>query len=644
MYIAYKSVAARGLYGCGSLSPSYASLTRGYALSEISTLISAPDYVRYGPHASHGPKQALNPADIFSNCSSIKYNRSSYNRHCYPSLVYPHGLQDADPAWRGCTDTLKGNQLIVLDPPRVLTPVDALGPITAKETAPLGVMSASPAMILSSPLVTKTDSPKALASGSLSVFDPQQTSTINMDLASVLNVNTKTEHLTAKKSSFSVGHGFISGIGSDTRDLTLEGTRKTIIVKPQSLSDFRGHSDATKVLEADSVVFQQISKNPDARSTNPTVVATSLAVDGARSDSNHPGALGALASMMLSAFQTLHFSIREPFQPTRDTNHGFSVVQTKDSLPSESGTNIPSQTINAPAEPLAISFAVIDQGGLSLDGTAHRSGLVVIAGSTLKAGATALPIQGHMVSVDPAASKLIVDDQTLVIPTLPAEAKSGVTASQAHPSSSRFTSNMAQASSPQPRFIINGQAITRGGESATFSGISVGLDADENLIIGTSTIQGDQSPSFLHRHGTLTVGSLTLTIGVTDQDEAYTRDGPARTSRQAVIGSQTYSASSRLDDVAIAGGTMPDKPSAQTESASASTSGSKGTPTRPTSIAPEPSSNSKSYDKIKASASESISAACSSCSTTPTSETCEVNTFSRLLFISTLTLFYLILT
>ena len=644
MYIAYKNVAAHGQYGCGSLSPSYASLTRGYALSEISTLVSAPDYVRYGPHASNGPEQVLNPADIFSNCSSISYNPKSYNRHCYPSLIYPHGMEDVDPAWRGCTDAIKSVRLTVPDPPRVLTPVGALDPATTKETAPLDVMSASPASTLSSPSVTKTDTPKVLASDSRSAFDPQQPSSINMDQPSIPNANTKTERLTAQESPFSVNRGSRSATDSDARDLPLDGTHKTIIVKPQSLSDFSDHSDAAKVSHVASVVSEQISKRPDSRSVTSTIVSTFPTLGKAKGDSTlteHPWALGALASKMLSAFRPLHSSPRNPSQPTKGTYHGFSSFQHSNSLPSGSATKIPIQTRTLPAEPVAISFVIIDQEELSLAGTAHISDPVLIAESALKMVATALPTQSHSFSVDSTALKLIADGQTLVIPSLLAEAKSGVAASQIHSLVTSIVRNGAQVDSLHETYIINEQAITRGDKSVTINGTPVGFDQDENLVIGTSIIRGFQEPSFLDRHPILTVGSLTLTIGVADQGEASTRVAPAPTTRPATIGSQTYSASSRSGEAVIAEATMSDRAPAKIESGSASIYGSNEAVG---STVPEITSTSKLDDNVRGgSAHETMSAACSSCLTTPTSDMSEIIMPVRVSFISTLVLSYLLL-
>ena len=644
IYIAYTSVAGRGLWGCSApVGPSYASLTRGYALSEISTLVSPPDNVRQGPHAPNGPQQVLNPADLFTNCSSVSYNPSSYDTHCYPSLIYPHGLRDADPAWQGCTNALQANTLFVPDPPRVLTPVGALDPATTKDTAPLGVISASPASTLSSPSVRKTDTSKVLVSDSRSAFDPQQPSSVKLGQTSILNVNTDTERLTAKESPFVVEPSTRSTTSSDARDLPLDGTLINIVVKPQSLSDSSDHSDATKVKHVDSVNFEEISKTPDGSRVTSTIISTLPTLDKLRGDSSvteHLWTLGALASKMLHAFRPLHSRLHDPSQPTTGTHQGLSSLQHINSLPSETASNIPLRTVTNPSEPLAVSFAVIDQGGLSLAGTVYRSGLVMIAESTLQPGKTAIPIQGHRFSIDPAASELIVDGQTMLLPFQLAEAQNGVATHHAHPSITSIVGNVAQGDSPLGIYIINGQAITRGGESATISGTPVGFNADENLVIGTSIIRGLQKPSFLDRHPILTVGSLTLTFSVADQGQAYITDGPAQTSQQSTIGSQTPSASSQSGEVAIAETTISDKPTATSKPGSVNIYGSKDAVV---STFPEPTSTSEPENKAKGSTHESIFTTCSSCLTRSTSEMSEIIISVRVFLISILTFCYLIL-
>ena len=583
MYIAYKNVAARGIFGCGTLSPSFASLTRGYALSEISTLVSPPDYKNVGPHAPNGPEQILNPADIFTNCSSISYNPSSYNKHCYPSLIYPHGMQDVDTAWRSCTTALKGNRMYVPDPPRVLTPVAALGPATTRKTAPLAVTSASPAPTLFKSSVTKTDTPMVLASTPRSKLDPQQPSSVDRNQASNLNVGTKTERPAAEESSLSVNGGSKAASASDTRGPSLGGTHATIVVKPQSLSDSSDGSDAVKASHLDSAVSETTTKRPDSIDPTPTVDSNSPGLDDVRGDGNpkgHPGFLGALASMVLSAFQP-HTSLRSPeqtshpSQPTKVTDQGFASLQLFNSLPRESTDKFPLQALTHSVDPSAVSFAIIDEGGLSLAGTAHQSGPIIIAGSTLKVGATAVPVQGHQISVDPMASNLIFDGQTLALPSLFADA-----AFTARLSISSIASKVAaQADSSQGRtYIINGQTLTPGGgrELATISGTPVGFDADGDLVVETSVVGGfhDDKNSILdHQHPSLlTLGSLTLTIGIADQGDGG--DDPTPTGRQATIASRTHS----LPDE---GGRAGDRlPATTTEVGNASIYGSEDTTAR----------------------------------------------------------------
>lgn len=146
----------------------------------------------------------------------------------------------------------------------------------------------------------------------------------------------------------------------------------------------------------------------------------------------------------------------------------------------------------------------------------------------MKPGATALSIQGHRISIDPAASKLFLDGQTLVLPSLFAGTAS----------ISSVAKHITHADSSQGVYIINGQTPTPGGgEAAIISGTPVGFDADGDLVIGTSVVGGfhDEKHSFLdHQHPSLlTLGSLTLTIGVADQGDGGDAPTPTSTGQQA---------------------------------------------------------------------------------------------------------------
>ena len=138
----------------------------------------------------------------------------------------------------------------------------------------------------------------------------------------------------------------------------------------------------------------------------------------------------------------------------------------------------------------------------------------MIAGSTVKAGASAISIQGHLISVDAAASKIVVAGQSLAIPSLSADTKGRFVGSKADPSATSTPRHATQVVEPLDFININGQAITRGGGSITMSKTPVGFNSDGNLVVGTSTVHNFDQPSSQDQlPPVITVGIITLTLG-----------------------------------------------------------------------------------------------------------------------------------
>lgn len=544
MFIVFKNIAATGLWGCGTLSPSFARLTHGYPASDISTIVSQ---IEPRPNAPNGPEQVLNTADLFTNCTSISYHPSTYNKHCYPLILYPHGLRDVNPAWKSCGDSGKrGNHLAIFDPPRVLTPVSALGPAKTEESASSSVTTAAPAPNLPSPSVKKTDTPMAVSSPGHSDFDPQQQSSFKIDPTPASTAETQTEHAASSSSPFSMTLGSEPAPGSNSRGSPLARTHDSIVTKPQKPSDSSNKSAASKISVVDSF-SNPITKKPDSHSPTSATADTVTATDEARGKDDpkaHLPALGPLALMTYSAIEVDNSVLRypkqtsHPTQPTKGPSQEHSGLQLVHSPQSRVIKDGPSQAISLPGKPREVSFAVIDQGGLSLAGTVHRSGPDMIAGSTVKAGATAIPIQGHQVSVDSTASNIFIDGETLAIPSLSADTRIRVVGSQANPSAISTTRHATQVE-PSNVIHINGKTITRGGESVTISKTPVGFNSNGDLVVGTSTIREFDRHSSQGQLPLITVGSLTLTKGGTNQAKVSTGGAPTSIGRHATTESGT---------------------------------------------------------------------------------------------------------
>ena len=88
--------------------------------------------------------------------------------------------------------------------------------------------------------------------------------------------------------------------------------------------------------------------------------------------------------------------------------------------PSPAGPGSGQEQNSDPTAPSDHSFAVPVPGKQSLSGTVINPSSVVIAGSTIEAGASAVQIQGHQVSIGTAASGIVVDGTSTI--SLPADA------------------------------------------------------------------------------------------------------------------------------------------------------------------------------------------------------------------------------
>ena len=136
------------------------------------------------------------------------------------------------------------------------------------------------------------------------------------------------------------------------------------------------------------------------------------------------------------------------------------------------------------------SFVIPVPGGQSLSGIVINPSSMVIAKSTIGAGASAVPIHGHQISWSSAASNVVVDGQahSLFLP----ESSSSLPANN-DPAATLFATTVdghkIQAASSPGVMLIDGQSITRGKGPILVSSTWVALHSDGDLVIGTSTLQ-----------------------------------------------------------------------------------------------------------------------------------------------------------
>ena len=163
--------------------------------------------------------------------------------------------------------------------------------------------------------------------------------------------------------------------------------------------------------------------------------------------------------------------------------------------PSLAGPGSGQEQNSDPTAPSDPSFAVPVLGGQSLSGTVINPSSVVIAGSTIEAGASAVQIQGHQVSIGTAASSIVVDG-TSTIP-LPADAPVSMN-TVAGPTPSPTTTEAPDG------VVIADTTLHAGQPAITVSGTPVALESF-GLIVGTSTISIQDSSGSALTHG---VGGL----------------------------------------------------------------------------------------------------------------------------------------
>lgn len=158
--MAYQNLFATGQ--CGILGSSYASITLSYDPSAISS---------YSGDFFGGDATAINYADLATNCTTRALDQSdapfpnSYDQaHCSPLLSMPAGLQDLNPAWSTCVDSLEFDHPgYVIDPPRAIIAAPALVPAPTKDPSP--GTTAAPGSVASPSTPQKTTPPSEPKTG-----------------------------------------------------------------------------------------------------------------------------------------------------------------------------------------------------------------------------------------------------------------------------------------------------------------------------------------------------------------------------------------------------------------------------------------------------------------------------------------------
>jgi len=164
--------------------------------------------------------------------------------------------------------------------------------------------------------------------------------------------------------------------------------------------------------------------------------------------------------------------------------------------------------------PLSIASTTLAEKGASIH--VINPSLVLIAGSTIAAGATAVQVLGHQVSVDPSASKIIIDGQAHALqpPNSPTAdpANYDPAPSKGSPYAAPIITVAGQAASvlSNGNVMIYGTSLVLNAPAITIAETPI-LLGDGGLVVGTSTIPLPSSTAAAVA-GIVTVAGKSVTV------------------------------------------------------------------------------------------------------------------------------------
>lgn len=468
--------------------------------------------------------QSLNYADLFSNCTSTTVDTSigaggppcetqglsietasacesqinavgssyAFNQiHCYPELSFPPGLQSMDPAWARCdSDPYGGHFAFVFDFPRALTPATAMVPAPTKSPATQPSPSPAPLPLPPGPAQTAPPSSSPIAkppgngpgnaggdpnSGKLGSGSPSNGSPSNGN-GSPGNGNSGHGSPSNGNGSPSSGESGNPGNGSPSNGRPGAGdpgkggfTDNNSPINPNNETPAQVsalHQDLGPALSPDA---QPPSAAQSNDATQPGEDPKGNASPPANSPATNGGSYGPGSGSSSSGGQ----------------NSGDPKVND----PSRGGSDDPNQpSPKAPVggQPPATppSFTIVNPVGPNLLGTVINPGSVLIGGVTIGAGATAVQVSNHQISLDPGASNIVVDGKSH---SLPSPNPQRVYTYTPVPTSLFTIGNQAITLSSKILIAAGSTLGTANGPAFTIAGTVVPLDSSV-LRIGTSSI------------------------------------------------------------------------------------------------------------------------------------------------------------
>ena len=500
IYLVYKGLSATG--PCGIKGPTHARLTLPYLKSDVSTWRDA------GFEAV-----PINIADLFSNCTSRspgyypfstlmipsnwEIDKYEYDRlHCYPSVLYPKGLQTVESAWARCSlPEFDGDLPYIFDPPRILTPAAALAPVPTKNPdLQSPTKTATPAPQPSQLVASKTAHPKIPSAVGESA--PQTPQPLPSKIAPPKNPSVVSE-----SGRETPDKNFIDPGISEDAPTADPGLSYTVIIPSivviagseveagVSATQFQGHQISSDpmalIVTADGQAHTLPPPDPSLSSpVNDAPATVSVtAVDGHEIQALLSADVVLIASQTIARGKAtmLAFGISAALHPNGDLILGTSTVEgflppsatraVNNALAVSFATTVDGHTIQAPAS----------GGGVLVDSETISPGKVPVLVSGISA---ALHSNGDLVLGSSTVEGFAPPSETLAVNN--ALAASFATTVDGH---------KIQVPASGGGFLVDSQTISPGKDPVLVAEISAALLSNGDLVLGTSTIQSFSPPS-----------------------------------------------------------------------------------------------------------------------------------------------------
>ena len=535
-------VTAQAMNACGRPGNYSSRVTLAFDRDELSTLYNNPGKTRRGQI-----ERPFNFAD-FNTLDCGRYTNSNISRTndpfangnpCFPTVIAPTGasaLTEINPEWAGCSV-----QAQMLDPPRVLTSVAALGPTTT--TAPEPSFPPASPIAIPQKVPSKTPAPSSEPTrnpffGPLPVHpDPETEEGSDSDAGSTPNGGSRT----GSSSDPQANTGSNLGSGSESSSSAGEGSGSGLKTDPNVNTSPKAATDADIGSDASSGPLSKTgSTGSDTTGGSDAGKGSLVGTSSVQAQSSQKGKSGSSGMASDSAIQE---------QEHKHSSVKIGGVGVYVPTQGQSSIVLGHHTASVGGPPVTVDHTPISLGTshLVVDGTSSHQ-FVPTAQPT---GSSTIAIGDHSIAITASdASRVVIGSQTAVVggPRItishtPVSLGSDalVVGSSTHVLSSKTSSHKAieigeyHITPPVPgsSLIIGTQTLVPG-EAITVSSTPISLGSSV-LVVGTSTVplltSGPDLTTNEHSHH-FAIGSQTITVkptGVVVGSQTLHPGGPAIT-------------------------------------------------------------------------------------------------------------------